>query len=257
MLTGKLELVPWLIVATAGTTDTGAVDPLPSIADIARENQLWMHVDGAYGGMFALCEMGKEILRGIEASDSLTIDPHKGLYMPMGTGAVLVRHGSHLLKAFQYHANYLDGAETAFASDQVSQSDLSPELTRPFRSLRLWLALKLTGVVPFQAALEEKLLLARHFHDGLQHLHNFVVGPRPDLSVITFRYHPKHGDANEFNEKLIQAIQRDGRIFLSSTRINGEVTLRLAVLGFRTHLDTIELALEILSQKAKEIEAEG
>lgn len=250
-------LVPWLVVATAGTTDTGAVDPLSSIASIAREHQLWMHVDGAYGGMFALCETGKEILRGIEDSDSLTIDPHKGLYMPMGTGAILVRQGSHLLKAFQYHANYLDGAETAFASDQVSQSDLSPELTRPFRSLRLWLALKLTGVAPFQAALEEKLLLARHFYDGLQRLEGFVPGPPPDLSVITFRYRPERGDTNEFNEKLIQAIQRDGRIFLSSTRINGEVTLRLAVLGFRTHLDTIELALEILRQKVKEIEAQG
>ena len=130
-------------------------------------------------------------------------------------------------------------------------------MTRPFRGLRLWLALKLTGVVPFQAALEEKLLLARHFYDGLQRLDGFVAGPPPDLSVVTFRYRPKRGDANEFNEKLIQAIQRDGRIFLSSTRINGEVTLRLAVLGFRSHLDTIELTLEILQQKAKELEAGG
>jgi aromatic-L-amino-acid/L-tryptophan decarboxylase len=248
-------LLPWLVVATAGATDTGAVDPLASIASIARDNQLWMHVDGAYGGMFALCEMGKEILRGIEQSDSLTIDPHKGLYMTMGTGTVLVRHGNDLLKAYQDHANYLEGVETAFSSDEVSQSDLSPELTRPFRSLRLWLALKLTGVAPFRAALEEKLLLARHFYDGLQRLDSFVAGPPPDLSVVTFRYQPQRGDANEFNEKLIQAIQRDGRIFLSSTRINGKVTLRLAVLGFRTHLETIELALEILRQKAKKLES--
>ena len=114
--------------------------------------------------------------------------------------------------------------------------------------------MKLTGVAPFQAALEEKLLLARHFYNGLQRLEGFVAGPPPDLSVVTFRYQPERGDADEFNEKLIQAIQRDGRIFLSSTRINGEVTLRLAILGFRTHLDTIELAVEILRQKAKEIE---
>jgi len=144
--------------------------------------------------------------------------------------------------------------ETASDKGEVSQADLSPELTRPFRGLRLWLALKLTGVAPFRAALEEKLLLARHFYEGLQRLDGFVAGPPPDLSVVTFRYRPSRGDANEFNQKLIQAIQQDGRIFLSSTQINGEVSLRLTVLGFRTHLETIALALEILRHKAKEIE---
>ena len=248
-------LLPWLVVATAGTTDTGAVDPLASMADIARHNQLWLHIDGAYGAMFALCEMGKAILHGIERADSVTMDPHKGLFMTMGTGAVLVRNGDDLLKAYRYHANYLEGAQIDSTTGEVSQSDLSPELTRPFRGLRLWLALKLTGVAPFRAALEEKLLLARHFYDGLQRLDGFVAGPPPDLSVVMFRYRPTRGNANEFNQKLIQAIQHDGRIFLSPTKINGEVFLRLAVLGFRTHLETIELALEILKQKAKEIES--
>jgi aromatic-L-amino-acid decarboxylase len=249
-------LLPWLVVATAGTTETGAVDPLASMADIARHNQLWLHIDGAYGAMFALCEMGKAILRGIERADSVTMDPHKGLFMTMGTGAVLVRNGDDLLKAYRYHANYLEGAQVVSTTGEVSQSDLSPELTRPFRGLRLWLALKLTGVAPFRAALEEKLLLARHFYEGLQRLDGFVAGPPPDLSVVMFRYRPARGNANEFNQKLIQAIQHDGRIFLSSTKINGDVFLRLAVLGFRTHLETIELALEILKQKAKEIESD-
>jgi aromatic-L-amino-acid decarboxylase len=248
-------LIPWLVVAAAGATDTGAVDPLASIADIAHHNQLWLHVDGAYGAMFALCEVGQAILRGIERSDSVTMDPHKGLFMTMGTGAILVRNRDNLLNAYQHHANYLEGAETASATGGVSPADLSPELTRPFRGLRLWLALKLTGVAPFRAALEEKLLLARHFYEGLQRLDGFVAGPPPDLSVVTFRYRPRRGDANEFNQKLIRAIQQDGRIFLSSTQINGEVILRLTVLGFRTHLETIELALEILRQKAQEIEA--
>jgi glutamate/tyrosine decarboxylase-like PLP-dependent enzyme len=175
--------------------------------------------------------------------------------MAMGTGAVLIRNRDHLLKAFQSHAHYLEGAETSFALGEVSQSDLSPELTRPFRGLRLWLALKLTGVAPFRAALEEKLLLARHFYEGLQGLDGFVVGPPPDLSVVTFRYRPPRGDANEFNQHLIKAIQNDGRIFLSSTQIDSEVFLRLAVLGFRTHVETMDRALEILRQKAKEIES--
>jgi len=248
-------LLPWLVVASAGTVDTGAVDPLASLADISRHNRLWLHIDGAYGAMFALCEIGKAILRGIERADSVTLDPHKGLFMTLGTGAVLVRNGDDLLKAYQYHANYLEGVETVSDTGEVSQADLSPELTRPYRGLRLWLALKLTGVAPFRAALEEKLMLARHFYEGLQQLDGFVAGPPPDLSVVMFRYHPTRGNANEFNQKLIEAIQHDGRIFLSSTKINGEVFLRLAVLGFRTHLETIELALEILKQKAKEIES--
>jgi len=246
-------LLPWLVIATAGATDTGAVDPLAAMADIAHHNQVWLHTDGAYGAMFALCEMGKTILRGIERADSVTMDPHKGLFMTLGTGAILVRNGDDLLKAYQYHANYLEGVETVSTTGKVSQADLSPELTRPFRGLRLWLALKLMGVAPFRASLEEKLLLARHFYEELQQLDGFVTGPPPDLSVVMFRYRPALGNENEFNQKLIQAIQHDGRIFLSSTKINGEVFLRLAVLGFRTHLKTIELALEILKQKAREV----
>ena len=249
------DLLPWLIIGTAGATETGAVDPLVSLADIAHHNQLWLHIDGAYGAMFALCEMGKAILNGIERADSITLDPHKGLFMTMGTGAILVRNGEKLLQAYQSHANYLEGTETNSTTNEISQSDLSPELTRPFRGLRLWLALKLIGVAPFRAALEEKLLLARSFYENLQRLNGFVAGHPPDLSVVMFRYLPKRGNANEFNQKLIQAIQQDGRIFLSSTKINGEVFLRLAVLGFRTHLDTIELALKILKQKAEEIES--
>jgi glutamate/tyrosine decarboxylase-like PLP-dependent enzyme len=182
------------------------------------------------------------------------MDPHKGMFLSLGTGAVLVRNGDHLRNAYRQQAHYLEDAETASGPDEASPADLSPELTRPFRGLRLWLALKLTGVAPFRAALEEKLLLARHFHAELQHLDGFVAGPPPDLSVVTFRYDPRRGDANVFNQKLIQAIRHDGRIFLSSTRLNGQVVLRLAVLGFRTHLETIELALEILRQKAEEIE---
>ncbi len=250
-------LLPWLVVATAGTVNAGVVDPLESIAEIARTHGLWLHIDGAYGAMFALCGMGKEILRGVELGDSLTLDPHKGLFMTLGTGAVLVRDGDHLLKAYRHHASYLEGAEVVPAAGQVSQSDLSPELTRPFRGLRLWLALKLTGVAPFRAALEEKLLLARYFYEGLQGLDGFEIGPPPDLSVVMFRYRPERGDANEFNQKLVQAVQRDGRIYLSSTTIDGQVFLRLAVLGFRTHLETIELALEILRQKAKQIASHG
>ncbi len=247
-------LNPWLVVATAGATDTGAVDPLPALADLAQTHNLWLHVDGAYGAMFALCEPGKVLLTGIERSDSLVLDPHKGLFIPLGSGAVLIKNGDHLLKAHHYQANYMQDSTTLSAEEEVSQADLSPELSRPFRGLRLWLPLKLMGVAPFRAALEEKLLLARYFYEEIQQRPGFVVGPPPDLSIVTFCYQPARGDANEFNKQLIHAVQQDGRIFISSTMLKGQFTLRLAVLGFRTHLETIELALEILQQKARELE---
>jgi aromatic-L-amino-acid decarboxylase len=247
----KSELNPWLIVAAAGTVDTGAVDPLDSIADIAQSHQLWLHVDGAYGGAFALCEMGKKILKEIERADSMIIDPHKGLFLPFGTGAVLVRDGEKLRQAHYYEASYLQDTEKLASSDEISPAELSPELSRHFRGLRLWLPLKLIGVAPFRAALEEKLLLARYFYEKMQSINGFELGPYPDLSIVTYRYIPKRGNVNEFNQQLNHAVQKDGRIFLSSTMIDGKFTLRLAVLGFRTHRDRIDQAIEILQEKAR------
>jgi glutamate/tyrosine decarboxylase-like PLP-dependent enzyme len=253
----KAGLRPWLIAATAGTTDTGAVDPLADLADVAHRHGLWLHVDGAYGAPFALTEQGKSILRGIERSDSVVLDPHKGLFLPFGSGAVLVREGRNLLGAHHYDASYLQDKDTLASRDEVSPADLSPELSRPFRALRLWLPLKFAGVAPFRAALEEKLLLARHFYERMRLEDGFEVGPLPDLSIVAFRYLPRRGDPDDFNRKLINVVQRDGRVFLSSTRIDGRFTLRVAILSLRTHLDTIEQAVEILREKAKQLERDG
>jgi glutamate/tyrosine decarboxylase-like PLP-dependent enzyme len=139
--------------------------------------------------------------------------------------------------------------------DEPSPADLSPELTKHFRGLRLWLPLKLHGLAPFRAAIEEKMLLARYFHERLQEAPGFEVGPPPDLSVVTFRYRPREGDADRFNQRLVEAVQRDGRIFLSSTVLEDRFVLRLAVLSFRTHLSTIDRTIEILAEKAAEISA--
>ncbi len=243
---------PFLVIASAGTTDTGAVDPLRDIGDVAQRHQLWFHIDGAYGAFFILCEEGRKILTGMDASDSLVMDPHKGLFLPYGTGAVLVKNHQQLFDAHFYMPNYLQ--DTLKTRDELSPADLSPELTKHFRGLRLWLPLKLLGVAPFRAALEEKLLLARYFYEKIQKIDGFEVGSYPDLSVVTYRYIPKRGDANEFNQKLVQEIHNDGRVFLSSTILNGKFTLRLAVLAFRTHLQTIDLTLEILREKVKALE---
>jgi aromatic-L-amino-acid decarboxylase len=163
-------------------------------------------VDGAYGAPFALTKQGKRILRGIERSESVVLDPHKGLFLPFGSGAVLVREGRNLLGAHHQDASYLQDKDTLASRDEVSPADLPPELSRPFRALRLWLPLKLAGVAPFRAALEEKLLLAGHFYERMRLEDGFEVGPLPDLSIMAFRYLPRRGDPNNFNRKLISAV---------------------------------------------------
>jgi glutamate/tyrosine decarboxylase-like PLP-dependent enzyme len=245
-------LIPWLVIASAGTTDTGVVDPLVAIGDVADANDLWYHIDGAYGAFFALCEEGKKILEGMDRSHSIVMDPHKGLFLPYGSGAVLVRDGQKLFDAHFYTANYMQDAMAS--RDELSPADLSPELTKHFRGLRLWLPLKLHGLAPFRAAVEEKLYLARYFHQELQKIEGFEVGRYPDLSVVTYRYLPKHGDANAFNRRLNDAVIRDGRVFISSTLLEDRFILRLAVLCFRSHIDIIDKTLEILKEKVSLLE---
>jgi aromatic-L-amino-acid decarboxylase len=249
----KSGLHPWLIIASAGTTNTGAVDPIADIREIASEHRLWFHVDAAYGGLFALCPEGKKILQEIHTSDSMVLDPHKALFLPYGTGAVLVKERQNLYAAFNAQADYIQNIVDDV--DELSPADLSPELTKHFRGLRLWLALKLIGAAPFRAALSEKIHLARYFYEKIKETDGFEPGPYPDLSVVTYRYVPKQGDADDFNQKLVEAIQQDGRIFISSTRIDGKLVLRAAILCFRTHLDDVNEALDVLKHTAEKLEA--
>ena len=246
-------LRPFLVIASAGTTDTGVVDPIEDVAAICGKENLWLHVDAAYGGFFVLCDEGKRALGRLDGSDSLVMDPHKTLFLPYGSGAVLVRDRSRLLESHHYVAHYMQDALRA--RDELSPADLSPELTKHFRGLRLWMPLLLHGLAPFRAALEEKMLLARYFHGRLSDRPGFEVGPYPNLSVVTFRYRPADGDADLFNQKLVEAIQRDGRVFLTSTVLDGRFTLRLAVVSFRVHLETIDLTLEILDREVRRLEA--
>jgi glutamate/tyrosine decarboxylase-like PLP-dependent enzyme len=250
----KAGLNPWLVVASAGTVGTGSVDPLADIRDITSTYGLWFHVDGAYGGLFVLCPEGKAALHGIDRADSVALDPHKSLFLPYGTGAVLVREGQKLFAAFRADADYIQSLLDEV--DELSPADLSPELTKHFRGLRLWLPLKLLGVTPFRAALTEKIKLARYFHEQVRSMRGFEVGPFPDLSIVTYRYVPQRGDADEFNRRLMHAIQRDGRIFISSTRLNGKYVLRAAILCFRTHLDEVAETIETLRRKVVQLEQE-
>lgn len=244
----KSGLRPFLVIASAGTTDVGAIDPLFDIGKIAKRHRLWYHVDAAYGGFFILTREGKKKLRGIEMSDSIVIDPHKGLFLPYGLGVALVRDRAKLHASHYYVANYMQDALSA--NEEPSPAELSPELTKHFRGMRLWLPLKLLGVRPFRACLEEKLMLAKYFHREVQKL-GFETGPAPELSVVTYRYTPKSGDANAFNKWLLEEVVKDGRVFISSTMLDGRFTLRFACLAFRTHLKTVDTLLEVLKDRTR------
>lgn len=244
-------LHPWLVVASAGTTNTGSVDPLEEIGQLAQTHGLWFHVDGAYGAFFVLCPEGKTVLQGMDRSDSMVLDPHKTLFLPYGTGTVLVKDWQKLYAAHNWEADYMQDFPDMI--DELSPHDLSVELTKHFRGLRLWLPLKVLGVAPFRAALSEKIHLARYFHEQLQKIEGFEVGPYPDLSIVTYRCVPPRGDPDVFNQRLLHALERDGRILVSSTRIENQLVLRLAVVCFRTHLEDIETALETLKQVAKSL----
>ena len=244
-------LIPFMTVASAGTTDVGAIDPLAEIGTICKTHNLWYHIDAAYGGFFALTDTGKEKLKGIELSDSLVLDPHKGLFLPYGLGTVLIKNKKKMHEAHHYDAAYLQ--DVVSTDDVRSPAELSPELTKPFRGLRLWLPLKVHGVAPFKACLEEKLLLTEYFVEEIQKIDGFEIYLEPELSVATYRYIPKTGDANLFNEALVKATHEDGRVFISSTTVNGVFLLRLAVLSFRTHKDTIDLAIEVLKDGVKKV----
>lgn len=259
---------PMLVIAAAGTTNTGAIDPLGPIADICAREGLWLHVDGAYGGAFILCEQGRQRLAGIERADSITFDPHKGMFLPYGTGCLLIKDGAALQAAHHMQATYLQDLDRPGRIDPTaipwSPADLGPELSRDFRGLRLWLPLMLHGAGAFRDALAEKIALAERFTAGLEAMAAagapIEIVARPELSLVAFRLarRPQEAQAawNDRNARWMDAINARQRIHISSTRLpadGGEAfTLRVCVLSVRTHAATIEHALEDLRATLRE-----
>ncbi|MCC5940858.1 MAG: aminotransferase class V-fold PLP-dependent enzyme [Balneolaceae bacterium] len=246
-------LIPWLIVASAGSTDAGAVDPLADIAVIARKHGLWFHVDAAYGGFFMLTEKGKRMLKGIEESDSLVVDPHKGLFLPYGTGALLVKEAKKIAFSHRFEASYMN--DTKVDSGMYSPAEISPELSKHFRAVRMWLPLKIHGITALRAALEEKLLLAKYLSEKLEEMDQIETGPAPQLSVVMFRWTPDPDEIvnDELNRSLHKLLLEDGRIFLSTTQIGGRFFFRAAILSARTHLSEVDTLLSVLREKKEEL----
>ncbi|MCB9673343.1 MAG: aminotransferase class V-fold PLP-dependent enzyme [Alphaproteobacteria bacterium] len=241
-------LIPVCVFAAAGTTNTGTIDPLADICTAAHVAGAWFHVDAAYGGLFQLTARGRERLAGIATADSITLDPHKAMFLPFGTGALVVRSREALRLTFSENADYMQDLQ-----DPGSLPDfdaLTPELTREFRGLRMWLPLHLHGVAAFRDQLDEKLALTEIAYDTLRAHERLEVPWRPDLTVVVFRL---AGRDDTTQLRLLDRINATQRVLLSSTRLEGSVYLRLTILSFRTHAGRVSEALEIISLAADEV----
>ena len=241
-------LHPFLVVANVGTTNTGAIDPLVALRRIADENGMWLHADAAYGGFFRLAPGGEELLRGVEACDSITLDPHKGLFMPYGIGALLVRDGRALARAHRESADYV---QDVAHEGSLGFADLSPELSRDFRGLRVWLPVQLHGLAAFREQLAEKLALARWAFEQLAADLRFELLDEPQLSVVAFRLRAPEGDVDRLGAELLRRVNERRRVFLSSTRVRGRYALRICILSFRTHADRVRDAVDALREEAR------
>jgi aromatic-L-amino-acid decarboxylase len=247
---------PFLIVGNGGTTNTGAVDDLDALAELAAREGCWLHVDAAYGGFFLLTERGRRALRGIHRADSITLDPHKGLFLPYGTGCLLVRDATTLRRAHALSADYLPAMQQA--SDLVDFCQISPELSRPPRGLRVWLPIKLHGLKAFREALDEKLDLAAWAAGELRGIPGLVIVAEPQLSTVAFRLEREgatDGELNRINRVLLERINARRRVFLTGTTVRGRFILRICVLSFRTHQDRMHQALEDIRAAVRETPA--
>ena len=259
-ITADLEAgcVPLCVVANAGTVNTGAVDPLAEIREIANRFQLWMHVDGSYGALAILAKSARELFAGIERADSVALDPHKWLYLPVDVGCVIYRDPEIVHAAFAHEAEYtrIIGQE---ADEAFAFWDYGPELSRRFRALKVWMLLKGVGVDALSEAIENNLACARHLESMVRASDDFEMAAPVELSIFCFRHmpaqlrneSPKTIDA--FNERLLVALQRDGSSYLSNATLGGRFALRGCVLNYRTTLHDIEILLDDLRRVAKSL----
>ncbi|MEO5761250.1 MAG: pyridoxal-dependent decarboxylase, partial [Vicinamibacteria bacterium] len=216
-------------------------------------HDMWVHADAAYGGFFRLAGAGPSLMPEIEECDSITLDPHKGMFLPYGNGCLLVRDPQTLKRAHSMDAEYLHDVR----GDEPNFADLSPELSRDFRGLRLWLPLMLHGVDAFSDAIEEKLMLTRWAYDRLKADGRFEIIDEPQLSVIAFRLKGEGPEFDDATEELHRRVNARERVFLSSTRLDGRYIIRLCVLSFRTHMDRVRDAVEAIQAEADYVSGLG
>ena len=250
---------PFLVIGAAGSVSTGAVDPLPQIAAICREHNLWFHVDGAYGAVAARAADVPSDLYGLGEADSVAVDPHKWLYAPLEAGCALVRNPRHLLDAFSYHPPYYQ-----FDEEAINYFDLGPQNSRGFRALKVWLALKQAGRAGYMQMIDGDISLAKHFHNLVAD-HTELEALTQGLSIATFRYVPSGlpstvGEEaaepylNQLNQELLNHIEKSGEAFFSNAVVEGKFALRLCIVNFRTKLEDIEALPALITRLGREVD---
>jgi aromatic-L-amino-acid decarboxylase len=249
-------LTPFAVVSTAGTTNTGAVDPLEEIADLCARESLWHHVDGAYGAFFYVCPDLRDALRGLSRADSLTLDPHKGMFLPYGTGALLVRDGAALRAAHEATAPYLPAMP--HPEDFYDPSQHGPELSRGFPGLRVWLAVKLYGSGAFRRAIEEKRALTLDAFRRIGALPHLVIDAPPELSLFAFHVTWRgatRADEDRATKALMEQVTGRGRVMVTGCTTKGRYLGRVCVLSFRTHQERIDALVEDCAASIRDIVA--
>ncbi|MGH7550160.1 MAG: pyridoxal phosphate-dependent decarboxylase family protein [Gemmatimonadota bacterium] len=242
---------PFCVVANAGTTNTGAVDPLPELADLCAGEGLWLHADAAYGGPAVLCERGRRALAGLERADSLALDPHKWLFQPFEIGCVLVRERAWLPQTFHVLPDYLRDVKAR--RGEVNFADYGVQLSRGFRALKLWMSIQVFGVAEFRRAVERGIENAEQAEDLLRKAGAWEIVTSARLGVVTFRYAAPSVPAERarrITHDLVEASQEDGFTLVSSTTLRGEPVIRLCPINPRTTREDLESSIDRLTQLA-------
>ncbi|HJP94403.1 MAG TPA: pyridoxal-dependent decarboxylase [Pyrinomonadaceae bacterium] len=254
-------LRPFCVAGSAGTVNTGAVDPLDEIAKVAREFDLWFHVDGAYGAPGVLDERKKHLFAGLERADSVSLDPHKWLYVPVDAGCLLFRDAATAAAAF--NAEDADYIKTHGYSDEEAFAfwDYSVELSRRFRALKVWLTLQYYGSRRIAGAISDDISLAAYLGEVVDKAENFELLAPVELSICCFRYVPRRGmsdaELNQLNERVMERVQKGGRAYLSNATVNGRFALRACITNFRTTKADIDETVRAIRDAAKMAYIEG
>jgi glutamate/tyrosine decarboxylase-like PLP-dependent enzyme len=271
-ITNDLEkgMKPFCVVGSAGTVNTGAVDPLDEIGEVAKEFGLWFHIDGAYGALAALAETKRPLFRGLERADSISLDPHKWLYVPIDSGCLLFRDEARARAAFSFEgADYIKVHEQN-ADEAFAFWNYGPELSRRFRALKIWLTLRYYGVRRIAGAISEDCAMAAYLGEQVAAAMDFELLAVPELSICCFRYVPSsllerlrkgenaatvEAELDQLNTNIMNAVQRGGRAYLSSATLRGRFALRACITNFRTTRADIDQTLEIIREAAQELSA--
>jgi glutamate/tyrosine decarboxylase-like PLP-dependent enzyme len=251
--------LPWAVVANGGATNTGTVDPLAPLAQLCREEKLWLHVDAAYGWSAVLTTEGKAALNGIGDCDSVTLDPHKWFGQTFESGCLLVREGRRLAETFALRPEYMQDVEPE--TDQINFGDQGLALTRRFRALKIWLSVKVLGMKWYRELVRRSCRLAELAEMLLKQEPTFEILSPPRLSIICFRFNPLQlqfgeEDLNRLNLSIIDELRATGRAFISSTRLRGRVALRFCFVNWRTTAGDVEEIMRLLKEIGDRLSAE-